>query len=470
MISDSELAKRLYYEHEDYLETNLANRRFKHSDIIPLINKLKNNNKFKVIKAGTSTEGRDIFLISLGSGKTKIFLWSQMHGDEATATMAIFDILNFLSSKNGFTELINEFEKKLTIYFMPMLNPDGAEIFQRRNALGIDINRDAASLQSDEAKILMKYLVELKADFGFNLHDQSTRYSVGKTFKPVTISFLAPPCDEKGKMNAVRNDAARLIAKLYKLLSEFIPGHIAKYSDEYEPRAFGDFSQKSGTSTILLESGGWKNDPEKQFIRKLNFIALLSSFKSLAEKSYKVEKISIYDSIPKNKEFLRDVIFRNISVIRNGKKYLIDLSVNLEEVNTRDSKGFYYTSVIEDIGDLSALFGYEDHDFKGLTLEYGKTYTEKSYTDEELLCLDFSQFYKKGFTNVLIKSSEFREFSKYPINLVKDCTIQIPNEIKTNLPANLIFREKTQVKYAVVNGFLYSIDNFSGEIKNGIVY
>ena len=469
MISDSQLAKKLYYEHEDYIETKLVNRRFKHSDIIPLINKLKNNNKFKVIKAGTSTENRDIFLISFGSGKTKIFLWSQMHGDEATATMAIFDILNFLSSKNDFAELINEIEKKLTIYFMPMLNPDGAEIFQRRNALGIDINRDAASLQSEEAKILMKYLKELKANFGFNLHDQSTRYSVGKTFKPVTISFLAPPYDKKGKMNAVRNDAAKLISKLYKLLSEFIPGHIAKYSDEYEPRAFGDFSQKSGTSTILLESGGWKNDPEKQFIRKLNFIALLCSFKSIAEKSYRSEKVSIYDSIPENREFLRDVIFRNISIIRSGKKYLIDLSVNLEEVNTLDSKGFY-TSVIEDRGDLSVLFGCEDHDFKGLTVEYGKTYTEKSFTEEELLCLDFSQFYKKGFTNVLIKGSESREFSKYAINLVKNGAIQTPNEISINSPANLIFREKTEVKYAVINGFLYSIDNFSGEIKNGIVY
>ena len=470
MISDQAFAKRLYYEHEDYIERKLVNRRFKHTDIFPLVNELKNKNKFKVIKAGTSTEGRDIFLISFGTGKTKISLWSQMHGDEATATMAIFDILNFLSTKNEFEELINELGKKLTIYFMPMLNPDGAELFQRRNSIGIDINRDAISLESEEAKILMKYLKELKANFCFNLHDQSTRYSVGKTSKPVTISFLAPPFDEKGKMNVVRNDAARLIAKLYKLLSEFIPGHIAKYSDEYEPRAFGDLSQKLGTSTILIESGGWKNDPEKQFIRKLNFIALLCSFKSIAEKSYRNEKISTYDSIQENQEFLRDIIFRNILIIRNGKKYLIDISVNLEEVNTRNSKEFYYTSAIEDIGDLSDLFGYEDHDFKGLTVEYGKTYTENSYTDEELSCLDFSQFYKEGFTNLLIKSSEFKEFSRYPINLVKNSAMEYPNEIKVDLPANLIFREKTEVKYALINGFIYSIDNFSGKIKNGIVY
>ena len=53
-----------------------------------------------------------------------------------------------------------------------------------------------------------------------------------------------------------------------KVLSDFIPGHIGRYSDDYEPRAFGDNFQTWGTSTILIETGGWKGDPEKQFLRK----------------------------------------------------------------------------------------------------------------------------------------------------------------------------------------------------------
>jgi hypothetical protein len=71
---------------------------------------------------------------------------------------------------------------------------------------------------------------------------------------------------------------------------------------------------------------------------------------------------------------------------------------------------------------------------------------------------------------VLVKDSEFSEFSKYPLNLVKNSYTKFPDEIETDLPANLIFREKSEVKYALINGFLYSIDNFSGEIKNGTVY
>ena len=470
MISDSEFTRYLYYGHEDYIEKDLVNRRFKHSDIIPLINKIKNTDKFKVKKAGTSTEGRDIFLISYGKGKTKILLWSQMHGDETTATMAIFDILNFLSSDKDFKELKNELQKKLTIYFMPMLNPDGAEVFQRNNTMGIDINRDARRLQSDEAKLLLKYFRELKANFGFNLHDQSTRYSVGKTFKPVTISFLAPPFNEKVMINTTRGNAAKLISKLYNLLSEFIPGHIARYKDEFEPRAFGDLLQKLGTSTILIESGGWKNDPEKQFIRKLNFIALLCSFKIIAEKSYNNAKIKTYESIPENQEFIRDIIFRNISYIKNGKKILIDIAVNLEEINTKDFRNFFYKSNIDDIGDLSGLYGYEDHDFTGLTVEYGRTYRGKSFSEKELYGLNFCEFYKNGYTNIRVKQCENLEYSNFPINLVRNYSEKIEDEIRTELPANFILRKNSVVKYAVINGFLKSIRSDSGQVKNGIIY
>ena len=34
--------------------------------------------------------------LSLESGEVHVLLWSQMHGDESTATMALFDIFNFI--------------------------------------------------------------------------------------------------------------------------------------------------------------------------------------------------------------------------------------------------------------------------------------------------------------------------------------------------------------------------------------
>lgn len=60
-----------------------------------------------------------------------------------------------------------------------MLNPDGAELFVRRNAQQIDINRDAIYLQSPEARILKSVRDSLQPDFGFNLHDQHKYHAAG---------------------------------------------------------------------------------------------------------------------------------------------------------------------------------------------------------------------------------------------------------------------------------------------------
>ena len=90
----------LYETYEQFKESNLNKRRIKHHEIQPLILEYRSNTDFVVKKVGESIEGRDLHLISTGSGKIDVFLWSQMHGDEPTATQAIFDILNFLEHTN----------------------------------------------------------------------------------------------------------------------------------------------------------------------------------------------------------------------------------------------------------------------------------------------------------------------------------------------------------------------------------
>ena len=73
--------------------------------------------------------------------------------DEATATMAIMDVLNFFASKDSFDDLRKKVFRSMTLHFVPMLNPDGAERFKRRNALGIDLNRDADRLSCPESRM-----------------------------------------------------------------------------------------------------------------------------------------------------------------------------------------------------------------------------------------------------------------------------------------------------------------------------
>ena len=197
---NNNFSKDLFRTYDNYKEKTLNKRRIKHSDLRPLIEKLRADKDFEVRTLGRSVEGRKISMISIGSGKTNVLLWSQMHGNEPTATMALFDIFNYLKKNKALL-------KNIKLHFIPMLNPDGAERFTRRNALYIDINRDAVRLQSPESKILKSARDSLKANFGFNLHDQSIYYNAIRTPKPATISFLAPAFNYKKDINTTRGNA-----------------------------------------------------------------------------------------------------------------------------------------------------------------------------------------------------------------------------------------------------------------------
>src|SRR6218665_3502027 len=132
-----DFSKAVFAQYDTYKEIAITHRRFKHKDLVPLIKQLP----FEKQIVGKSFEERDLYQIKLGTGKTKVLLWSQMHGDEPTATMALLDIFRFFQAKNdGFDALRQTILANTTLYFVPMLNPDGAERYQRRTATEIDMN------------------------------------------------------------------------------------------------------------------------------------------------------------------------------------------------------------------------------------------------------------------------------------------------------------------------------------------
>ena len=90
---------------------------------------------YKMEQIGGSVEGRSINHVWFGSGPIHVLLWSQMHGDEPTATRALLDIMHILAGHQADAP-VQRLLEQLTIHFVPMLNPDGAQRFQRRNARG----------------------------------------------------------------------------------------------------------------------------------------------------------------------------------------------------------------------------------------------------------------------------------------------------------------------------------------------
>lgn len=353
-----DLLTHLLSNYHQFEENRIKDRFFKHGLIIDLLNSLNHN--FTIEKIGKSTLGRSINLVKWGNGPTKVFLWSQMHGDEATATMALFDLMKFLELNNEFKEIRDILNAKCTLYILPMLNPDGAEQFTRRNAMEIDINRDFHKQQSPEAQILRQLRDKINPDFGFNLHDQSTLWSAENSGNPATISFLAPAYDKKLSINSVRKKAMQVISLMNKDIKNDIAGHIARFDDEFEPRAFGDNFQDAGTSTILIEAGGYKNDPEKQFIRKIYLKSILSGLLNIANKYYNSEDLEDYFSIPENKKRHFQILLKNCALQRNGILFSADIGLTVQEKINPNLTSVSYTYLLSDLGDLTNFYAYQE--------------------------------------------------------------------------------------------------------------
>ena len=339
-------------------EQKISSRLIKHSVVKQLSHNL--SNLFKVEEIGHSVFGKEIYSIKYGQGKRNILLWSQMHGNEPTATSAIFDILNYFEKYNS-DELVSKLSEELTFTFIPMLNPDGAKAWTRVNGLNIDLNRDAVVKQAPESKILWSLLEELKPEYSFNLHDQRNIFNVGDTNKTATISFLSASFDETRAMNDDRNLTMSLIAGMNDAVQEFIPGCVGRYTDEFYPTATGDNLHKLGYKNVLIESGTYPNDSERQTTRKANFIALLKAFELILE-GVKPNRVDDYNSIPNNGKKFFDLIIRNVTISNSATESIVDLGIMYNEKPNNDYSKMEKHSKIENIGDLSQFIGLKEID------------------------------------------------------------------------------------------------------------
>jgi hypothetical protein len=450
-----------------YQRADLGIRRIRHSDTQPLVEALKSHPKFTVELAGKSAQGRDIPLITYGKGPTKVLLWSQMHGNESTATRALFEIFEFLKAEDEFGALRRQLEEQLTLYFVPMLNPDGAEVYKRRTAYDFDMNRDALRLECPESQILKGLRDRLEPQFGFNLHDQGRNYNVQPTDKPATISFLAPAYNWEKEVNEVRGNAMKVIASMNRMLQRQIPGHVAKYDDTFEPRAFGDNIQKWGTSAILIESGGYPNDREKRTIVKMNFLAILHALQAIATETYRQESLEGYYQIPDNGGRMYDLIIRNVRVNKEGKEVKMDVAVNLDEREyDLTPERVYFQGRIQDMGDLSTHYGYKEIDGQGYTLEPGRL--EGDYR-QEMSYADCLVLLRQGITAVNSRWPHDFPLHKLPIHRVVQANRYTP-EIALGAPADFVLKKDGEVHFTILNGFIFDWKNGHYHFKNALTY
>ncbi|NNE65323.1 MAG: peptidase M14 [Pyrinomonadaceae bacterium] len=347
-------------------ETHLSNipaSNVRHADVMKYLSKLREVG-VESKEVGRSFAGREICQVEWGKGPTKILMWSQMHGDEPTATSALFDMFAFLAKNKSEKQWVEKLEESVSIRAVPMLNPDGAELFQRRNLQFIDINRDARSLETPEGRLLKQLRDDWDPDIGFNLHNQNELTSVGKTFNQATNSLLAVSGRADGSTYQEHERNRRLCTIMVRALNRFIEGKIGRYDDSYNPRAFGDMIAAWGTPVILIETGGF-HGMDESFLIKLNFVAYLTALQSLADGTHEEADPQVYEWLPFNSsDRLFNYIIRGGSIVNfaySDKPFVADIAINRERRRADQTPPVF----VQEVGDLEEHKGLDEYDATG---------------------------------------------------------------------------------------------------------
>ena len=158
---------------------------YSYNQFTMLIEELQENypDTFLYYSIGKTYEGRDIWLIKISDNvtqdedETKILFTSGVHGNEKPGyEILIYSMKSIIENyttpnvNNSFTDRIRNIVNTTTLFFIPMVNPDGIEAITRKNRkinnciygenifCGVDINRNFDYKWEELDKHPIKYI------------------------------------------------------------------------------------------------------------------------------------------------------------------------------------------------------------------------------------------------------------------------------------------------------------------------
>lgn len=204
---------------------------------------------FTLDEYGKTEQNRSIYAATIGTGETKVWIQAQIHGDEKLVTEAALQVLkNLSSSQNADVETIL---KELTIYVIPMYNPDGSIMNKRQTLVQesgkyVDLNRDwkeEGGFEAKESLAVYKYWVDVKPDYAIDLHHQGFKTVYG-TNESTSFSLgvsLAPDGPTLPKVNPAYNTVTKqMVSYVYDELNKYGYTHIDRYQVGGDEKYFID--------------------------------------------------------------------------------------------------------------------------------------------------------------------------------------------------------------------------------------
>jgi hypothetical protein len=121
---------------------------------------------------GKTDAGNDLVLIRATSKqkevkpKLRVLVFAQQHGNEISGKEALLILIRDIA--NGSLAHLTE---HMELWIIPQINPDGGDRNERRNANGIDLNRDHVILQASETRALHDLFHRINPHVTVDIHE-----------------------------------------------------------------------------------------------------------------------------------------------------------------------------------------------------------------------------------------------------------------------------------------------------------
>ncbi|KMY56053.1 Tat (twin-arginine translocation) pathway signal sequence [Bacillus sp. FJAT-27231] len=222
-----------------------------YEDMIKMLKDIEKTSKgkvevFKLDQYGKSEQNRSFYAAKVGTGPIKVWIQAQIHGDEKLTTRAVLDLLKTYGSSGS--KDVEAILKNVTIYAIPMYNPDGSIMNTRSTtlyengepklgsdgkSLTIDLNRDWAvnGFKAKESLVFYKYWADVKPDYAVDLHHQGFKTVYG-TNESTTMSLgvsLAPNGPTLPSVKNYNDVTRQMQVYVYDALKDYGYMHIDRY-------------------------------------------------------------------------------------------------------------------------------------------------------------------------------------------------------------------------------------------------
>jgi hypothetical protein len=238
---------------------------------------------FHVEQIATTRMGRAVDVVRVsdpgqppGAKRLRILLFAQQHGDEPSGKEALTMLLARCAS-GQLKGLLSAIE----LFIVPQMNPDGAELQQRRTSDSIDLNRNHLILTSPETRALHELFFKIRPEVTLDLHEYG---SFSKSWRDsgfikrgdVQLGMLtnlnsSPALREYQRDNVYPFISKRMVDAGYSF-HEYIVGSPAEYI-RHSTTEINDGRQSFGilnTLSFIQEGRQWKTTADSLKRRTLS--------------------------------------------------------------------------------------------------------------------------------------------------------------------------------------------------------